>query len=87
MEAVPADADVYLLRHVIHDWDDEDAAVILRNCAEAMQPDGSAKNAADGAHAEPHIHIEGAFARLGEFVATRQALRNSTRICKKFPND
>jgi SAM-dependent methyltransferase len=30
---VPRDGDLYLLKSVIHGWDDERAAVILRNCA------------------------------------------------------
>jgi hypothetical protein len=34
--AVPAGGDAYLLRHVIHDWDDERAAAVLRTCREAM---------------------------------------------------
>jgi len=38
--AVPPGADVYLLRHVIHDWEDESAAGILRRCARAMAPGG-----------------------------------------------
>jgi SAM-dependent methyltransferase len=39
-ESVPAGADAYILKHVVHDWDDEQAAAILRNCREAMAPDG-----------------------------------------------
>jgi predicted O-methyltransferase YrrM len=37
-ESVPRGADAYLLKHVIHDWDDEKAAAILRNCRRAMSP-------------------------------------------------
>ncbi len=37
LETVPADADIYLLRHVIHDWQDEDAVTILKNCRKAMK--------------------------------------------------
>ena len=37
---VPAGGDVYLLKHIIHDWDDERSAVILRNCREAMNDGG-----------------------------------------------
>lgn len=37
---VPAGGDVYLLKHIIHDWDDERSAVILRNCREAMSEGG-----------------------------------------------
>ncbi|HKN01853.1 MAG TPA: methyltransferase [Candidatus Binataceae bacterium] len=33
---VPAGADVYLLKHVIHDWNDEDAVAILKTCHRAM---------------------------------------------------
>ncbi|MCE9608203.1 MAG: methyltransferase [Planctomycetia bacterium] len=37
---VPAGADAYLMRHIIHDWDDEKSLTILRNCHRAMQPGG-----------------------------------------------
>jgi orsellinic acid C2-O-methyltransferase len=37
-EAVPAGADAYLLKHVIHDWNDERAGAILRTCRRAMAP-------------------------------------------------
>jgi orsellinic acid C2-O-methyltransferase len=29
----------YLLKHVIHDWDDARAVAILRSCRRAMEPD------------------------------------------------
>lgn len=35
-EGVPRDGDAYLLKHVIHDWSDERAVAILRNCHRAM---------------------------------------------------
>jgi hypothetical protein len=35
-EGVPAGADAYLLRAVLHDWDDERAIAILANCRRAM---------------------------------------------------
>ncbi len=37
--SVPA-ADAYVLRHIVHDWDDKDAVAILRNCRDAMNPGG-----------------------------------------------
>ncbi len=37
--AVPAGADMYLLKYVIHDWDDERSLAILRNCRRAMTSD------------------------------------------------
>jgi hypothetical protein len=39
-EEVPAGADAYLLRHIIHDWDDERAARILRNVHRALGEGG-----------------------------------------------
>jgi hypothetical protein len=36
-EAVPAGADAYLLKYVLHNWDDERAIAILKNCHDAMQ--------------------------------------------------
>jgi SAM-dependent methyltransferase len=38
---VPEGADAYLLKGVIHDWQDEDAARILRNARRAIRPDGT----------------------------------------------
>jgi SAM-dependent methyltransferase len=38
-KSVPA-SDAYVLRHVIHDWDDEDAVTILSSCRNAMNPGG-----------------------------------------------
>ena len=35
---VPAGGDAYILKRVIHDWDDEQAAAILRNCRGVMGP-------------------------------------------------
>jgi ubiquinone/menaquinone biosynthesis C-methylase UbiE len=39
-ESVPAGADAYLMKHIIHDWDDARAHTILRNCHRAMPADG-----------------------------------------------
>ena len=39
-EAVPDGGDAYVLKGVIHDWDDERAIVILKNCREAIRTDG-----------------------------------------------
>jgi hypothetical protein len=38
---VPRGGDAYLLKSVIHNWDDEKATEILRNCREAMGADGT----------------------------------------------
>jgi SAM-dependent methyltransferase len=39
-QAVPTGADAYLLKSVIHNWDDDQAGTILRNCRKAMSGDG-----------------------------------------------
>lgn len=38
-ESVPEGADYYVIKHVLHDWDDEHALKILRNIRKAMRPD------------------------------------------------
>jgi hypothetical protein len=35
-DSVPAGGDAYLLRHIIHDWDDDRALRILKNCRQTM---------------------------------------------------
>jgi hypothetical protein len=39
-ERVPAKGDTYLLKHILHDWDDERAGVILRCCRRCMPANG-----------------------------------------------
>ena len=39
-DEVPAGADAYMLKHVIHDWDDERATEILKTCRNAMPAAG-----------------------------------------------
>lgn len=39
-DAVPGGGHLYLIKSVIHDWDDAKAATILRNCRAAMPSDG-----------------------------------------------
>jgi len=37
--SVSAGGDVYMMKHTIHDWDEDRAAAILRNCRAVMAPD------------------------------------------------
>ncbi len=39
-ESVPSGADAYLMRHIIHDWDDEKSIQILRNVHQALTKEG-----------------------------------------------
>lgn len=38
--AVPRGADAYVLKHILHDWDEERCVAILRNCRAAMDRGG-----------------------------------------------
>ena len=38
LDKVPGGADAYLLKSVLHDWDDDQAVNILRNCRRVMAP-------------------------------------------------
>jgi SAM-dependent methyltransferase len=39
-ESAPPEGDAYLMRHIIHDWDDEKSLAILRNCRKVMRHGG-----------------------------------------------
>ena len=38
-EQIPMGGDAYLLKHILHDWDDDKALKILQNCRRAMKDD------------------------------------------------
>ncbi|HVG33055.1 MAG TPA: methyltransferase [Pyrinomonadaceae bacterium] len=39
-ESVPEGGDAYIMKHIIHDWDDERSLTILKNCYRAMTENG-----------------------------------------------
>jgi len=39
-DEIPPGADAYLMKMIIHDWEDEEATLILRNCAKALGAGG-----------------------------------------------
>jgi hypothetical protein len=39
-DTVPAGGDIYILKSIIHDWDDEAATLILKNCRKVVPPQG-----------------------------------------------
>jgi len=39
-ESVPTGGDAYILKNIIHDWDDTDSVAILKNCHRAMVENG-----------------------------------------------
>jgi nucleotide-binding universal stress UspA family protein len=40
-QEVPAGADAYLLKYILHDWDDDQAVRILQSCRQAAGADGA----------------------------------------------
>jgi precorrin-6B methylase 2 len=60
-DAVPSGADAYLLKHVIHDWDDEQASAILQRCRAAVSGDGTLL-LVEGVYPE---HVDGSLASRG----------------------
>ena len=40
LSTLPAGADAYVLRHIIHGWEVAEATAILRQCRKAVAPDG-----------------------------------------------
>lgn len=40
LEEIPSGGDVHLLKHVLHNWEDDDCATILQNCEKALNQDG-----------------------------------------------
>jgi hypothetical protein len=68
-EAVPPGADLYLLKHVIHDWDDERAAAILGNCRQAMPDSGKV------------VIVEGIYPeRIDQSIVSRGAAANDVNM-------
>ncbi|HYO92848.1 MAG TPA: methyltransferase [Pyrinomonadaceae bacterium] len=39
-ESVPEGGDAYIMKHIIHDWDDKEAIAILKNCRRAVKEGG-----------------------------------------------
>lgn len=36
-QKIPAEGDLYIMSHILHDWDDQQCQVILKNCNKAMK--------------------------------------------------
>jgi len=39
-DSVPTGGDAYIMKHILHDWDDEKAIAILKNCHQVMPENG-----------------------------------------------
>ena len=68
-QAVPDGGDAYLLKHVIHDWNDEKAIAILRSCHRAMPAHGKL------------LIVEGVYPRrIDQSLASRGAAANDVNM-------
>jgi hypothetical protein len=81
-ESVPAGADAYVLKYIIHDWDDERAMAILARCRAAMAP-GTALLVIEQVLPENVWRtVQSPYRRLGSTFrcwCSRQAVRNAPR--------
>lgn len=66
-DAVPEGGDAYILRHIIHDWEDGEAIAILQSCRRAMQ--NSAKLLLIERTVAPPNQLPGKFSDLNMLVA------------------
>ncbi len=68
-DTVPRGADAYMLKHVIHDWNDERASAILRNCRAALPSAGTL------------LIVEGVYpARIDQSLESRGAAANDVNM-------
>lgn len=68
-EFVPAGADAYIMKYILHDWHENDAIRLLRNCANAMKK-GSKLLAVDAVIPENSDPHPGKFMDINMLVAT-----------------
>jgi SAM-dependent methyltransferase len=82
-ESVPEGGDAYILKWVIHDWDDERSIAILKNCHRAMSPDGKlfVIEAVIPSRSEPFFHK---FMDLNMLVMTGGRERTETEYRALF---
>ena len=56
-DGVPAGGDAYVMKNIVHDWDDERAAAILRHCRAGDRPGGQAASCRATGAAPEHARI------------------------------
>lgn len=78
-EAVPADADAYMMRAVLHDWEDDEVVSILKVCRKAMKAT-STLLVLEQIVAPPNEGLIGKFSDLNMLVLPR----GRERTCKEF---
>jgi len=76
-EAVPPGGDAYMMKHILHDWDDARALRILRNCRRVM-PVGGRLLAIEIVIGTPNAGTFGAFLDLEMLVLTSGGRERTT---------
>lgn len=73
-DSVPAGADAYLLKHILHDWQDKQATAILRNIRDVISPHGRVlvieRMLPERACADDHAGVRALLLDLHMMVAT-----------------
>jgi SAM-dependent methyltransferase len=82
-DGVPAGGDAYVLKAVLHDWDDEPASRILRACRHAMRPGGRVL-VIERLIAPPNEGPEAKFSDLNMLVAPGGKERTSEEFARLF---
>ena len=72
-ESVPRDGDAYLMKSIVHDWDDERCVTILKNCRQAMAEDAKVLIV----EAVLPARVEPSFTRLGVIMSDLNMLLNT----------
>jgi hypothetical protein len=67
LDGVPAGGDIYVMKNILHDWDDPEAHIILRNCHQEMRP-GARLLIVERMLAPPNEGAEGKFSDLNMLV-------------------
>ncbi|WP_223281358.1 methyltransferase [Streptomyces antnestii] len=78
-EPLPAGAGGYVLSRVIHDWGDDDARRILRNCADAAHPDGKVL-VVEQTQGGDHVSTEMDVRMLAYFLGRERGLDRLTEL-------
>ena len=84
---VPSEGDAYIIKHVIHDWNDDRAAAILKNVRRAMGPNGKLliSEGLYPAHIEPSDICRGAAANdVNMLVSTGGRQRSEAEFRSLF---
>lgn len=82
-EAVPAGGDAYILKAILHDWEDEPCRQILRTCRQAMA-DGTALLVVERELARPNQDLDAKFSDLNMLVGPMGQERTTAEYAALF---